>query len=117
MSISYQWGIEKLQTQDMTNTNDELLQKAIVKIWYWKEGTHSDGRKGKYTGLCVPKLENTAASSFVAIGDVTEAQVIAWVKSSYETDFETKHVNKTIQMQINETTREDLDSKSFPWVS
>jgi len=116
MSLSYEWGITNLETQDTTNLSGELLEKSIVKIWYWKEGTHRDGRKGKYVGLTVPNLENTSASDFVALDDVTQAQVLTWVTSNYETGFETNHVNKTIQSQIDEATREDLDETSFPWV-
>lgn len=116
MSISYEWGITNLETQDTTNLSGELLQKAIIKIGYWKEGTHTDGRKGKYVGLSILNLDNTSAADFVAINDVTQAQVLTWVKNKYETNFETNHVDRTIQGQIDETTREDLDETSFPWV-
>jgi hypothetical protein len=116
MSISYEWGITRLETQDTTNLNGELLQKSIIKIWYWKEGTHSDGRKGKYVGLSVLSLKDTSASDFVALADVTQAQVLTWIANNYETGFEATHVDRTIQSQIDETTREDLDDTSFPWV-
>ena len=116
MSISYEWGITRLETQDTTNLNGELLQKSIIKIWYWKEGTHSDGRKGKYVGLSVPNLKKTSASDFVALDDVTQAQVLTWITNNYDVNFEADHVDITIQNQINETTRGDLDETSFPWV-
>ena len=92
MNISYEWAITALKKAP---TLDEL-SNVVTHVQFRYTGTDADsGESAVFNGACpigAPDSEN-----FIAMGDLTEADVIAWAQANHPVD----HMNEVIQKEIS----------------
>jgi hypothetical protein len=92
MNMSYEWKITALKQAPTLDG----LSNVITNINFEYKGTDADsGESAVFYGACptgAPDSEN-----FTAIGDLTEADVIAWAQANHPTD----HMDEVIQKEIS----------------
>ena len=92
MNISYEWKITALKQAPTLDG----LSNVITNINFEYKGTDADsGESAVFYGACpigTPDSEN-----FIAIGDLTEADVITWAQANHPAD----HMNEVISGKIS----------------
>ena len=76
-----------------------------------RTGTDDAGNVGSFSGAT--PLTSASVSSFKAFADLTEANVLDWIKAIVVDDYEV-HVNAQIQKQIDEIVT-PVTEKDMPW--
>jgi len=106
MNITYTWKITEMK---MAPSLDGLSD-VITNVRFEYKGTDSEsGFSYSFTGA-IP-IGAPESSSFVPLKDLTENEVIEWVKSIYPMDHPNEQIEKGIQNQI---VPKDEDAK-LPW--
>jgi|TARA_R110002072_G_scaffold215081_1_gene372194 hypothetical protein len=106
MAITYTWEITSLKTKTEGSNTD-----AVVQTYWKKTGTDDAGNVGSFSGAT--PLTSSGVASFTAFTDLTETNVIDWIKAVVIEDYET-HVNAQIQKQIDEAVT-PVTEKNMPW--
>ena len=92
MNMSYEWAITAMKKAPTLDG----LSNVITHINFEYKGTDADsGESAVFNGACpigAPDSEN-----FTAIGDLTEADVVAWAQANHPTE----HMNQVIQNEIS----------------
>ena len=104
MSMTYTWEVTGLK-----NTPDG----TVVQTYWKKTGTDSNGNVGSFAGATPFTNGDPTADDYIAFADLTEANVLGWIKAVVVDDYET-HVNSQIQKQIDQLAISDAD---MPWAS
>ena len=109
MAITYTWKVTGLKVKD------EGGQKNVVCQTYWQKiGTDENGNEGTFSGATPFTLDPTDASGpFIAFEDLTEADVLDWIKTVVVDGYE-QHVNQKIQEQIDDKVN-PITEPSLPW--
>lgn len=104
MAITYSYKIDQLKKVDSLNG----LSDVIVHVKFTYTGEDEDGNIGTFNGA-VPMPEPTEGA-FTELADLTEAEVIEWVKVAHPVD----HMQVMIAKQIKDkkTIESDVD---LPW--
>lgn len=111
MEITYSWKITGLKTQDF-----EGRPSSIAQVYWEKIGTDSAGNQGKFSGATPFTLDPTDNSGpFKPFEELTEDDVIGWIKGVVVADYEL-HVNTKIRQQIQETVFPKAEAK-LPWAT
>ena len=115
MGLTYDWKLIGLKKQ-----NTEILSDAIVGTQWKITATDEDGNVGTFTGATPFKLSEINTSSFTEYSQLTEAQVLGWVKNHVSGSGPTnymEHIDKMIQKEIfaNKFTKVDVDEANLPW--
>lgn len=77
MGFTYDWKITGLKKQ---NTND--LSDVIVGTYWTVEGTdETDGLKGSFVGATPFKVSELDPNTFTTYENLTEEQVLGWIKN------------------------------------
>lgn len=111
MAISYSWkitGIKKMDTSDLT---------GIIFQTYWKKiGTDENGNTGEFSGATPFDPKTADPGNFTAFEDLTEDQVLGWIKSIVVGDYE-RHVDGRIAEEIanKKVTIEEVNDGALPW--
>ena len=111
MATSYSWkitGIKKVDTPDLT---------GVIFQTYWKKiGTDTDGSTGEFSGATPFDPKTVDPENFTAFEDLTEDQVLGWIKDVVVGDYE-RHVNEQIARQIYEkkVTIAEVNDGALPW--
>lgn len=109
MAITYTWEVTGLKK---TKEGDNV--DAVVQTYWTKTGTDDDGNTGIFNGAT--PFSSASADPFIAFADLTEANVLDWIKAEADVDGSSyqEHINTQIQKQIDEkiTPVEDAD---MPW--
>lgn len=110
MNISYEWKITALKQAPTLDG----LSNVITHVNFEYKGTDADsGKSALFNGACpigAPDSEN-----FTAIGDLTEANVIAWAKANHPTEHMNSIIEKDISKQITPTNVE-VTSEQISWL-
>lgn len=107
MSITYTWSMTSMKTKAIGSTENVVVQT------YWKKtGTDANGNEGSFSGA-TPFPVTEVAGGFTEFADLTETQVLSWIKSKVTGSYE-DHVNDVIQKQINEVATPVTDT-DMPW--
>jgi len=80
--VNYTWRILKLGLQDELNSEGTLLENSVVNVKWRRHATDTDGTKASYVGNTNFSAADTAAADFVALNDLTNVQVVAWLEES-----------------------------------
>ena len=111
MNMSYEWKITALKQAPTLDG----LSNVITHVNFEYKGTDADsGKSAVFNGACpigAPDSEN-----FTAIGDLTEANVIAWAKANHPTE----HMNEVIQNEISKKitpTNVEVTSEQISWLA
>ena len=102
MSLTYTWAITGMKT----NEND-----AVVQTYWKKTGTDANGNVGVFSGATPFKVAE--GQDLVPLEQLTETQVLDWIKSVVATDYET-HVNSQIQKDLDRNKSVVKEIK-LPW--
>jgi len=82
--MNYSWKIAKLGLTDQLNTDNVLLENAIVNIKWKRIVQDADGTRTSYVGNTTIDASNIAAADFVALNDVTSAEVTGWLTDALQ---------------------------------
>ena len=111
MNISYEWKITALKQAPTLDG----LSNVITNINFEYKGTDADSSESAaFNGACpigAPDSEN-----FTAIGDLTEANVIAWAQANHPTG----HMNEVIQNEISKKitpTNVEVTGDDVSWLA
>jgi hypothetical protein len=102
MSLTYTWSITGMKT----NEND-----AVVQTYWKKTGTDANGNVGTFSGATPFKIAE--GQDLVPLAQLTETQVLDWIKSVVTGDYET-HVDSQIQKDLDRNKSIVKDIK-LPW--
>lgn len=109
MAIIYTWKITGLKTKDVQGK-----PSAIVQTYWEKTGTDESGNTGTFNGATPFTVDPTDESGpFIPFENLTENDVIAWIKTVVVGDYE-QHVNGKIAEQIEQKISPVNDNK-LPW--
>jgi hypothetical protein len=115
MSLTYTWKITGLKKSDQVNTQGETLVGAVVQTYWECHGTDEQGNVGSFSGATPFTAENVPAGSFKPFNELTEQDVIGWIKKVVENDPSYKaHIDDQIMKQIHKPVVEDAD---LPWAT
>lgn len=106
MATVYTWNVN---TMDTAPSEDGLSD--VVKVIHWRlsanDGTHI---ADTYSTL---SLEAPDSEHFTAFGDLTEAQVIAWVESKLDVDA----LKASLDAQLERLANPPIVVKQGPWTA
>jgi hypothetical protein len=102
MSLTYTWSITGMKT----NEND-----AVVQTYWKKTGTDANGNVGIFSGAT--PFQVAEGQDLVPLAQLTEEQVLNWIKSVVVGDYEV-HVNNQIQKDLDRN-RNVVKDITLPW--
>jgi hypothetical protein len=106
MAIDYSYKINKLE---MAPSLDGLSD-VITRVRFTYTGIDADTNySGSFIGAT--PVPAPSSESFTPLNELTEAEVIEWVKISHPTD----HMREQIQKQIDKQITPKYESVSLPW--
>ena len=110
MAITYTWEVTSLKVKDVSDTK----ANAVVQTYWKKTGTDQNGNTGTFSGATPFTVDPTDNSGpFIAFEDLTEEDVLTWIKSVVVGSYE-QHVNEKIQEQIDQKIS-PVSEKKLPW--
>lgn len=120
MSFSYTWKITQLKVKDEVNEEGATLPRAVYQTFWELTGTNSQGQSGTFSGATPFTARNVPEGQFVAFADLTEENVLSWVKNVVNNDPAYKaHIDEQIERRIEEEygTSEEINPESLPWAN
>jgi len=116
MGYTYEWKLTGLKKQNTENVNDAVIGT------HWKLiGTDEDGNEGTFTGATPFSINTINTSSFTPYTELTEAQVLGWIKnhvsgSNLSTNY-MEHINGVIEKEINSKkwVKVEVSETDLPW--
>lgn len=106
MNLSYEWKITAMKKAPSLDG----LSDVITHVNFEYKGIDADsGEEAVFNGACpigAPNSEN-----FTELGELTEADVIAWAKANHPTD----HMNEVIEKQISDKLTPKNVEVEMPW--
>jgi len=109
--MTYSWEILELYTEDVTNSEDVVLQDAVCQIVWRKTLTTEDGDKSSYLSTTSVSAAETLQADFVEYASLTPGMLIEWAQS-WHTESDTDMINKILIKRLNNTREE----KAIPWL-
>lgn len=114
MALTYTWKIDMMHTASKAG-----LVNAVTEIHWSKTGTNEDGIAGRYPGVTRFDVSAIADSGFTPLDQLTEQQVLDWVKAGISADVETSFINVKIAAEINHQlaapSTASVTSDKMPW--
>jgi hypothetical protein len=115
MALTYEWKLTGLKKQDTADLSD-----LVVGTRWELKGTNSDDVFGKFSGATPLDLPDADEENYVAYADLTETQVLGWIKSIVSGSGSSnymEHINEQIQKEIDEKVHTQLEvtSNDLPW--
>jgi len=109
------WKLTGLKKQDTADLSD-----LVVGTRWELKGTNSDDVFGKFSGATPLDLPDADEENYVAYADLTETQVLGWIKSIVSGSGSSNymgHINEQIQKEIDEKVHTQLEvtSNDLPW--
>jgi hypothetical protein len=115
MAYTYAWEIRNLRKVSTNDIND-----AIIGTQWRVVATNADGVTGQFDGATPFDLHTIDTGSFTPFEELTEEQVLGWIKDmvsgSASTSYWT-HINQQITKQISEKTNivTEVGTYDLPW--
>jgi len=115
MAYTYAWEIRNLRKVSTNDIND-----AIIGTQWRVVATNADGVTGQFDGATPFDLHTIDTGSFTPFEELTEQQVLGWIKDvvsgSASTSYWT-HINQQITKQISEKTNivTEVGTYDLPW--
>lgn len=115
MALTYEWKLTGLKKQDTADLSDLVVGTRWELI-----GTNPDDVFGKFSGATPLDLPDADEENYVAYADLTETQVLGWIKSIVSGSGSSNymgHINEQIQKEIDEKVHTQLEvtSNDLPW--
>lgn len=106
MDINYSYKINLLEVNPSLNG----LNDVITRVHFTYTGTDSiSGHSGSFQGIT--PIENPNPETFISFNNLTEAEVIEWVKISHPLEHMQEQITKQIELLINQTQ----EYSTMPW--
>lgn len=99
MSMTYTWQIVEVGTKDAVNTDNDVLNDAIVEVTWKKTGVDVSDNSAVYVGTTELDPTSTPASSFIGYDSVTSSNIIDWLEATI-TEGEMERIDATIAKKI-----------------
>ena len=115
MATTYTWNIDMMHTASKAGLAD-----AVTVIHWSKTGTNENGIAGRYPGVTRYNVSAIDSSGFTPLNQLTEEQVIEWVKSDLSEEQKTfidVQILSSIQHQLAEVSTGCVTSDKMPWTS
>ena len=116
MGFTYEWKLVGLKKQNGENIDDAVVGTQ----WKWK-ATDEDGNEGTFTGATPFSISTINTSSFTPYSELTEAQVLGWIKnhvsgSNPSTNY-MAHINGVIEKEIasKKWVKVEVAEVDLPW--
>lgn len=111
MALTYTWSLKSIKKSDISE-----LQGIIVQTTWTCTGTDEDGNEGVFNGATPFNPADVDAENFTAYEDLTEAQVLEWIKGVVVGAYK-EHVDGQITKQIEAKKNpvEEVAEGAFPW--
>ena len=116
MGFTYEWKLVGLKKQ-----NGENIDDAVVGTQWKLKATDEDGNEGTFTGATPFSISTINTSSFTPYSELTEAQVLGWIKnhvsgSNPSTNY-MAHINGVIEKEINSKkwVKLEVSEADLPW--
>ena len=115
MALTYEWKLTGLKKQDTADLTD-----LVVGTRWELKGTNEDDVFGMFSGATPLDLPDADEENYVAYADLTETQVLGWIKSIVSGSGSSNymgHINEQIQKEIDEKVHTQLEvtSNDLPW--
>ena len=115
MGYTYEWSVTGIKKATSDNIND-----AIIGTQWKVVCTDEDGNTGEFSGATPFDLSTIDSGSFTPYQDLTEAQVLGWIKSVVSGSSSTNywsHIKGQMDKQINKTkfSHTEVASVNLPW--
>ncbi len=116
MAYTFNWELKALR-----KANSDSLEEIVIGTNWKVTATDEDGYEASFDGATPFKPAEVDPNNFTSYQNLTEAQVLGWVKnvvsgSNMSTNY-WEHIMGRIEKQINEKkyleTR--VDATAFPW--
>lgn len=113
MALTLTYSVTSLKVKDQVNSEGTTLANSVCQT-YWKVvGEDENGNTGEFSGATPFTAENVAAANYIPFEDLTEADVLGWIKAVVDNDATYKaHITEQIQRKIDQDTIQD---KAMPW--
>ena len=119
MAYTYEWKIKNLKKA--VNAND--LSDVIIGTQWILTATNENGYSGSFNGATPFKPEDIDPDNFVSFEDLTEEQVIEWIKpvvsGSTAMSGYWEHIMGQIEKQIKKDAEVHVEllAGDLPWAS
>ena len=109
---NYTWKIKSLQTVDEVNETD-FVTTILYRVYCTEE---VDGKEYKASAVSSIVIEPKEEEGFVAYSELTEEQVVGWVKESLGTEG-VESIEKSLASQVDNKSNPPVVPvvKSLPW--
>ena len=116
MGLTYEWKLTGLKKQ-----NSEIVSDAVIGTNWKLIGTDEDGNQGTFTGATPFSISTINTGSFTEYSQLTEEQVLGWIKnhvsgSNVSTNY-MEHINTQILKEINSNkyVKVEVSETDLPW--
>jgi hypothetical protein len=119
MAYTYEWKVKNLKKA--TNAND--LSDVIIGTQWIVTAINENGYSASFNGATPFKPENINSDNFVSFEDLTEEQVIGWIKpvvsGSTSLPGYWEHIMGQIEKEIKRDTQVHVEllAGDLPWTS
>ena len=119
MAYTYEWKIKGLKKA--VNAND--LSDVIIGTQWEVIGISEDGYSGSFNGATPFKPAEVDPTNFTAFEDLTETQVLGWIKQivsgSNQTTNYWDHISGQIHKEVtrNSQVHVELQPGDLPWAT
>jgi hypothetical protein len=112
MAITYTWKITNLRKVEAV----EGYSDVVVHARWARTGIDEDGNDGTFHGATPLKLPSNNVENFTPFDELTEEQIIEWIKSETTTmpGYE-QHMVEQINKQIKLKKNPIIDVDVLPW--
>ncbi len=116
MAINYTWKITALSKTSGNGLNDVIIGTR----WECTGTDTSDDVSGKFIGATPFKLNSVDPENFVEYSQLTEEQVLGWIKTTVSGSANTSywdHISERIQKDIDRQRNvvQNVDNFDLPW--
>ena len=117
MGYTYEWSVTSVKKATSDNIND-----AIIGTQWKVVCTDEDGNTGEFSGATPFDLNTIDTENFTEYQNLTETQVLDWIKNSVSGSSSTNywnHIQGQIDKQINRTKLSyvAVNGVDLPWSS
>lgn len=116
MGLTYEWKLTGLRKQ-----NSETVNDAVVGTQWKLTATDEDGNEGSFSGATPFNINQINTGSFTEYSQLTEEQVLGWIKnhvsgSNPSTNY-MEHINGQILKEIasKKYVKIDVTEADLPW--
>jgi hypothetical protein len=115
MGYTYEWSVTGIKRATSDSINDAVIGTKWKVIC-----TDSDGNTGQFDGATPFDLKTIDTGSFIEYADLTETQVLGWIKHTVSSSASTNywdHIQGQMDKQINKNKLSiiEVNDIDLPW--